>query len=144
MTSDLQKFTPRHFKILDMAIAGLQAKDIASKLQMSPAQVHNVIRSPSFQHQFAIRRKLSEERQDSDSIDEVKEVLSNNAKAAANKLVDGMASDDSKVVLKSATEILDRTGYTKKEDRHQSENVIQINISTDEATVIKESLEMIR
>ena len=138
------QLTPRHYKILDFAIAGLNASSIAERLSMSRGQVSLILASPSFQHQFAIRRQAEEDSQansNASHIDEVKEELQSSALAAAKKLISGLDSVDEKISMKSATELLDRTGYPK--EQHISadmSNQTQIIIGKDEFDVLNESL----
>jgi len=143
MTFSLQKLNPRHYKILDMCLQGLQAVDIASQLKMSPTQINNIIRSPSFQHQFALRRQKLESIQDTTEVDSVKQLLKQNAEKAASKLVDCINSDDERIAIKSASEILDRSGYPKEQQQNVQDNSVNIIISADELSILKESLSMI-
>ena len=146
--TNVRKLTQRHFVILDYALAGMQAVDIAKKLEMSPAQINNILRSPSFQHQFAIRRSSREEQIDSDGIldlkDEVRSTLKANALAAAKKITTLMNCDDSKIALKSATEILDRSGYAKEMPKPADNSTsVNIVIGDKQAIVINDTLQML-
>lgn len=142
----IEKLTPRHYKILDFCVAGLTRKDIAAKLGMSAPQVGIVISSPSFQHQFALRRKEIEDtltEHAATEIDEVKAVLQRNARTAADRLISGMDSGDEKIILKSAVEILDRTGYPKEQKVTSDGNTgPQIFINTGDMNLLKESLQL--
>ena len=143
---DIIKMTPRHYKILDYAIAGLKPSQIASKLGMTASVIGTIINSPSFQHQFSIRRTLEEENQttrNTDIIDETVQLLQSNTKAAAQKLIDGLSATDEKIVIKSATEILDRGGYPKEQKvSSDADNRTQIIINTAQLSTIRESLNM--
>jgi len=144
MSFSLQKLNPRHYKILDMAVSGMQAVDIAHSLKMSPTQVNNILRSPSFQHQFALRRKQHEYIQDTSESDSVKQLLKDNAEKAASKLIDCVNSDDERIAIKSASEILDRSGYPKEQQQIQKDNSVNILINASDFTVLKDSLDMIK
>ena len=148
--TDIQKLTPRHFKILDLALAGLQAVDIARRLEMSPTQVNNVLRSPSFQHQFALRRSsLNDQLEDvavsevEEIKDEVKEVLRNGALSSAKKLVDLVDCPDPRISMKSAAEVLDRSGYAREMPTQDNSTNINVVIGNKQAVVIKETLDML-
>jgi len=142
----IEKLTPRHYRILDFAVAGLTSGEIAKNLSMTKAMVSIVMQSPSFQHQFALRRSKLEEKQDehnANSIDEVKKVLQESAIDAARKMIGHMDSPNENVSLKSATEILDRTGYPKESKIAQSnEAVTQIIINSVDFANLKESLDL--
>jgi len=139
----VKKLTPRHYRILDLCLTGLTPKQISKELGMSQAQVSIVINSPSFQHQFAIRRASLESVQNehiSSELDAVKETLRKSAKAAADKLIYHMNSPDSKISLKSATEILDRTGYSK-EQKLGEDGLLnpEIVVNSTDLTILRES-----
>ena len=142
-TFSLQKLNGRHYKILDLCLSGLLAVDIAKQLDMSATQVNNIIRSPSFQHQFAVRRQQREEQQTTEENDEVKQILQDNAKTAADKITGLLNSVDEKIVLKSATEILDRTGYPKEQQQSINDNSINVIVNKDEFSILIETLDML-
>jgi len=144
MSFSLQKLNPRHYKILDLAISGLSPIEISKHLSMTPTQINNILRSPSFQHQFAIRRQTRENIQDTTETDTVKDFLRENAQKAASKLVSSIDSIDEKIAIKSASEILDRSGYPKEQQQQSiQDNSINITIDSTEFTLLKESLDMI-
>lgn len=144
--SDITQLTSRHFRILDFTLTGLSQIDIAKKLSMNRVQVGIVQRSPSFQHQLAIRRSAMEEQQTEESsaeIDDVRTKLQENAIHAASKLIDGLSSVDEKIQQKSATEILDRTGYPKEQKvSGDTGNTTQILINTDDYKNLQETLNL--
>ena len=113
---------------------------------MSRVQVGIIISSPSFQHQFGLRRAIHEEEQakiEAIKIDETREAMQASAKAAADKLIGGLTSVDEKIVLKSATEILDRTGYPKEQKINSNERATtQIIINANDFSNLKESLDI--
>ena len=144
---NLQKFTPRHYAILDMFIAGATDSQVAEKFEMSLAQIRNIRRSPSFQHQFSIRRSNSETYQaecSQNEIDEAKLTLKRAAQKAAQRLVDGVDEAEPSIALKSANDILDRVGVPKQTNQRVEEARVQINISAEEAKVISDSLVMLK
>ena len=141
----IQLMTPRHFKILDYVLEGLTTSTIAKNLNMSYSQVQIVIRSQLFQHQLSIRRHQYEEKQAenaANAIDDVKEALQQSALSAANKLILGIDSINENIALKSATEILDRTGYPKEQKMSGSETNTQIIINAADFSILNESLKL--
>lgn len=113
---------------------------------MSRNQVGIIVKSPSFQHQFSIRRANVEEIQDERSvgaIDEVREVLQKSAKLAAERLVDGIGSNNENIAIKSATELLDRSGYPKEQKVSGDKDVgTTIIIEAKQMAVLTESLNL--
>ena len=47
---------PRHLKILDLCLLGWANRDIANHLDMGENQISVIKNSPSFKHEFAMRR----------------------------------------------------------------------------------------
>ena len=137
--------TPRHYKILDLCIAGVPNPRIAEQLSMSRSMVGIITSSPAFQHQLAIRRAKYEEVQNehqASEVDEVKNQLKKNALAAADKLIGGLDSVDEKISQKAATEILDRTGYPKEQKLSgQLDNKPQIILTKIEINNLKDALD---
>ncbi len=142
---NIRELTPRHYKILDYAVKGTPNKEIAERLSMSQVQVGVIISSPSFQHQFALRRKEYETTLDEHSaceVDEVKNVLKESALKAAQKLIDGIDSKSERTGIKCATEILDRTGYPKETKVGGDTVATQIIINSKDFANLKESLKL--
>jgi hypothetical protein len=112
---------------------------------MSRAQVSTIINSPSFQHQFAIKRKeleASHAEADNGTVDLVTKELKDSALAAAQKLTSGLSCDNPTIALKSAIEILDRSGYPKEQKLSGQQNTTQIIISSKEMTILNETISM--
>ncbi len=146
ISKQVLKLMPRHYKILDYAIAGWKPTEIAQEMGMARSQISIVMNSPSFQHQFAIRRREYETVQhehQSNKIDEVANALKENALAAADKLISGIASPDEKIALKSATELLDRAGYPKEQKVSGDVGAkTQIIVNSVDLNNLKESLDL--
>lgn len=119
VTQQITSLTLRHYKIVDYAIQGWTPNQISEKLKMSRSMVSVVMNSPTFKHECALRRAIYEDKIDDKTItdeDEVTKALREGAISAAHKLVGHIESTDDKVSVRSCAEVLDRTGYAKKED----------------------------
>jgi len=119
MPHELQRLLPRHFFIIDLAIAGLGQKDIAEVAGMSQAGIGLILRSPLVQDELARRRAHKERALDQglvSTISRAKEVLESHAVDAAQKHVDLIHSLDENVAQRSATDILNRVF---KQEGHQ-------------------------
>ncbi len=145
MTLSIEKINPRHAMILDLYLKGWKAKDISGHFDMTLRHVSVLINSPNFQHELSLRRAKIEEMSDhqlADVSDDVTKELRAGALAAAKKLVNNIdTSDNEAICLRSATEILDRTGHPKRQviDNNPS---VQIVISPDDANRIVESINL--
>lgn len=140
----LEKLNPRHFKILDLCVLGWTISDIAKHLGMANSTISTITNSPSFQHEFAIRREKYEEQFDSKSVDNINDVtdaLKAGALSAANKLVSSLNSSDAALGLRSATEILDRTGHPKTQ-RTEGTGPAVVVINSLDASRLSETLNM--
>jgi len=141
----IASLTPRHLKIVDLAVKGWTEKQIAEFLGMGKQQVSIIFNSPTFKHEFAIRRSIFEEKMDkeqSDKEDEVAKLLKEGAIKAARTLVGHIDSADDSISVRSSTEILDRTGYSKKADKQIEVLGPTIVINNKDATRIIESIKL--
>lgn len=141
----LEKLNARHYKILDLRMAGWKIQQIAGHLGMTRQQVSLVVNSPTFEHEFALQRARKEEIRDTEDVrgeDEVKTVLVEGAKKAAEKLVSTIGSDQEKNAIRSAAEILDRTGYAKTQRVEGGESQQIVVIGSDELSRLTKALEM--
>lgn len=143
---DIRKLNPRHLKIQDLALEGLKIKDIAEQLHMHRPHVSMIINSASFQHELSIRRSSVAEQVENNVAsldDEVASALKRSAKQAVDKIVDKMAhAEDEKLQVKSAIEILDRSGYPKSTRVEGQQVNIAIGISDDSAQLIADTMEL--
>jgi len=143
-SNHIETLNPRHFRILDLCLQGKTAKQTSDILQMSYNQVMNIMHSPNFQHELSLRRVKIEDKMDTniaDAKDTVNDVLKQAALNAANNLINGLNSKDDSIVFRSATDILDRTGYPKV-TKNLGGTVAAIVISKDDAERIAESMDL--
>ena len=121
MAHEIQRLQARHYKMMDLHLAGMDTKAIAEVMGKSAVGVGQVINSPIFQAEVS-RRRASGERAHDEGLAHVavraKQVIEDNAENAAQKVVDLMDDEDSSIQFKSATHILDRVfGRGDKEDK---------------------------
>lgn len=136
-----EKLNPRHYRIVDLTLLGVSAVDIASEVGINVASVGVIQRAPTFQHELALRRHRVTETVDlqlTNSHEQVENCLKNAALAAANKLVGSLDSLDEDIQIKSATELLDRTGH-QKVNKIESKSVVLV-LTPDDLTRIEQSL----
>lgn len=104
-----RRLLQRHKVIMDFHLAGLSHKAIAEHVGMTPQAIGNIIRQPFFQQALARRQAVREDAVDSSHVDRVSEAvqfLNANSLSAAERLRAGVDSDDERVALRSAVDIL--------------------------------------
>jgi hypothetical protein len=113
---EIQRMLPRHFKIMELCASGYNPKDIAQATGVTKQTVGNITNSPLFQDELA---RFKETQRDIDTEKEIRaendamEILRQNSTRAAERTVELMESENEKIALSSASEILDRV--TKSE-----------------------------
>lgn len=145
MKVEVKSLTPRHLRIVDLSIRGLSHTDIAKELEMSREMVAIVCNSPTFKHEFALRRAVIEEKQADVQVrgdDEVVKTLREGAIAAASKLVGHVDSTDEGISVKSCAEVLDRSGYGRKKEENAASFGPTIIINSEDSRRIVETLEI--
>lgn len=144
----LHRMTDLHYAILDAIIAGAKDADIARKLDIHPSTIRRLRQSPTFQLERTRRRMELEskilEAKAVEVLSRPEDLLEQSAREAAQRLIDGLSSDDSKESLDSALEILDRTGRGKV-TKQQSTSVSLVGIlSAEEVAAIKAGIADLR
>jgi DNA-directed RNA polymerase len=108
---EIQRMLPRHFKIMELCASGYTPKDIAQATGVTKQTVGNITNSPLFQDELA---RFKDSQRDVDTEKEMRaesdalEILRQNSTRAALRTVELMESDNEKIALSSASEILDR------------------------------------
>jgi len=112
MAYEIQRLLPRHFRMLDLKVAGYNNTQIAKLLDVSVVGVTTVCRSPLFTAELNRRMKDRNENAPAEERDaflgKARSILSENAPKAATVAVDLMDSDDDSVRLRASGSILDR------------------------------------
>ena len=119
MTRDaslIKKLLPRHNRILDLCLQGYSLKLIAEEVGITVTQLRNIRESPSFQLEYSRRRDNIETAIDRDIVTETQsagEILKEASSDAARKIVTLIGANDEGIALRSAADVLDRSGYPK-------------------------------
>ena len=108
---EIQRLLPRHHRILELTLEGLDQVAIAQAIGMTREAIGLIQKSPMFQDTLARRR--AEREQDIDEtntldLSHAKGVIEKAAVDAAETQVSLLQSDDERVRLKSSENILDR------------------------------------
>jgi len=111
----IQRMLPRHFKMVDLHVAGLTNRAVAEILGCTPTSVGMILRSPIVKKE--VERRIAEERdspngtivQEIEAADNrARRIIEDNAPLAAQTMVDLMDSEDDSVKFRSSGSILDR------------------------------------
>jgi len=145
----VEKLNGRHYKILDLRVEGWTVQQIADHLGMHRNQVSIVLNSPTFEHEFALRRARREETVDIESavgVDEVQKALQEGAREAAQKLVRTVKNPTAtdRDACHAAEAILDRTGYPKTQRQEGGGSQQIVVVGADKLEKLTEALEMDR
>ena len=138
-TPEIHRLLPRHFKILEMRLAGCSNKEIAESVNCTPQNIHIVCRSPLFIAEF--NRKLQDQIDYGISLDreafvgKAQSMLNVASLQAAETQVDLMESDDDSVRLRASGSILDRA-LGKVESKTSDSAASQVVINTSDATLL--------
>jgi len=109
--NEIQRLLPRHHAILELALAGHKARDIAQAVDMTPEGVGLIMRAPLFQDALARRRKEQSIRVDEAKAEDsqrARGVLEQAAVAAAETQVALLQAEKEDVKLRASNSILDR------------------------------------
>jgi hypothetical protein len=113
---ELKRLVPRHFRIMDMHLQGLDHASIAAQLGISRMSVSLVVNSPLFQDALSKRRAVITRETDAQTVDttlRANRVLEAASHEAAMTQVDLLSSEDERVRLQASNAILDRVLESK-------------------------------
>ncbi len=137
----IQRLLPRHFKIIDLAVAGHDTKVIAETVGMSTRAVTTILRSALAQQEIALKRKAQGEAQilgmDRDATrGKAQSILEQASVRAAEKQVDLLQCPDPSIALRAADRILDRV-FGKADETKKS---LVVNITAQQVELITSAL----
>jgi len=144
----IQRMLPRHFKMVELHIAGLSNRAIAQAVECSAVSVGIVLNSPIVRKE--VQQRLVESRNNpngtiSQEIEayesRVRGILEDGAELAAETIIDLTgSSDDDSIKLRASTTILDRV-IGKVEPQHSPDGPqLKIEIDAKQATLIMVAL----
>ena len=108
---EIERLLPRHYKILELALAGNGPKEIAQALEMSREAIGLIMRAPIFQEAFAKSRSKVESAQvETQAVDaqRARTVLENASVRAAEVQASLLESKKETVQLAASEAVLDR------------------------------------
>ena len=112
MSYEIKKLLPRHYKIMDLLLLGKKQKEIARILDLSEQAVSSIVNSPVFKLEIP-NREFEVKNTSIDGEDTPAELLRRATIDSARRLCMLLDSEDERVVLHTAKDILDRGGYPK-------------------------------
>lgn len=143
-THQIQRLLPRHFKMLELTLAGMSQVAIAEMIGCTRQSVGIVQRSPIF-------RKELQQRQVDMNTESVKDVvikfteqaqlvLDNNSRRAAECQVDLLDADDDSVRLRASASILDRALGKPEGSNSATGPTIKVEIQANVAQLLMTAL----
>jgi len=111
MTYQHQKLLPRHFRLVELFLQGLDHKHIAQMLGMTPQGVMLVYNSPLVQDELARRRVHQQATIDEGTavdLSKVRQKFELAAEQAADVQIDLLGAEKDDIRLKASNSILDR------------------------------------
>jgi hypothetical protein len=147
MAHEIQRLLPRHFKILELMLAGYKNVEIAEVVGCTRETVYAVSRSPLFVAELNRRMKDQTENGISDHVNafesKAKMVLQKNAERAAKVQEELLESEDDSIRFRSSAHILDRVLGKPTDPNATERSGLKIEINGDRAqlliTALKES-----
>ena len=142
-TAEIQRLLPRHFKIMDLMLAGIKQVSIASMVGVTPQMVGVVVRSPIFKKEF--QRKLvlqngeshNRVQKEMDSFaGKARSIIDCNSEKAAMTQVDLLDAEDDSVRLRASTSILDRALGKIEAATNASSTSVKVEIHTKDAQLL--------
>lgn len=138
MGKELDRLQAQHLAIMDLDIAGMSGRDIASQLGIHENTVSGIKNSTLYQHSLSVRRNRLVKSQEAmllSTVGKAREVLENSAADAALELAKlAKSAENESVRLKANESILDRTGLGGVEE---SGRVIEIKMKTQDAALLR-------
>lgn len=119
LTSDLQRLTDIHKRMIELRLDGMRGVDIATALGIRRETVGRVLKSPLFQDMLARRRAEREAAVDTShalGVVHARDALNGAARRAVDKLVGLLDSDSEHTALAAAKIVLDKTLNDSKDD----------------------------
>ena len=144
--SILSKLMPRHYKVLDLMLEGLPFNKIAETVGMTTVQIRNIRNSPTFKHEYAMRKANRDSHKDEMAarvhIDQTRELLTQNTLKAAQTIVNLLDSENPKVQLQSAQDLLDRTNYPKSQKLESENKTAVVVLNKEDVSRIQETMSL--
>lgn len=135
----IQRLLPRHFKMLEMRLAGCTNVEIAQTLDCTKENVYAVSRSPMFISEF--NRRMKDQIDDGIQLDraafmgKARSILDTASLRAAETQLDLLESDDDSVRLRASGTILDRA-LGKPESKTSDSGALSVMINAPDAQLL--------
>jgi hypothetical protein len=121
MVAPLQNLRTRHRQVAWMELLGYGRKEIAAKLDMDPVRVCQIQREPLYQGYL---NQLIGDMED--QVVDVRKRIQQAAGPAIEKVINLIHSEDDKLALKAAQDVLDRAGYAPVKQTVMKEETTRI------------------
>lgn len=139
MSHEVQKLSPRHFKIFEFALAGLKNREIGSLLGLTPETVHNILSCPLGQAELSRRKQSLEEgvvQGYSELVSSAKEAVAEVSLKAVGVMSTLLDSQDETVQYRSAKTLMEMA--FGKENQRGGTNITVI--ATEKMDILVQAL----
>ncbi len=138
-SSVVRRLLPRHFKILDMVVAGHTHKAVAETFNMHKDTISALCRSPLFQAEL-VRRRREDPISDMLELDrdavlgKARSILEQAIEPAAEKMVELLEAEDPALQFRASSNLLDRV--FGKSDEKQASPVVSLSAENVQLLVL--------
>lgn len=126
----LAELRTQHRQLARLKHEGYKAPEIASQMDMPLSTVRNILADPLFKSHVASLDDASDEK-----VIDARKVLADGAVMAAQKVVELVNSYDEKLGLSAARDVLDRTGYSPKQEYQHKH--LHAHLSSEDIEALK-------
>ena len=136
----IQRMLPRHFKMVELHVAGLSNKAIAETLDCTPTSVSLILLSPIVKKEITTLLQTESNGSITQDLDayasKAIKALKDNSHRAAQTQIDLLDCDDDSIRLRASGSILDRV-LGKPDSKNASEGTqVKIEIKTQDAQLL--------
>lgn len=122
--------------MMDLVLLGKKQKEIAEELGLTPQAVCSIVNSTVFREHLPIRLIEIKQNPEGEKFSALG-IIHKFSEEAAQKLVDMLDSEDPRIRMSAATDILDRAGYGRYQRQSRNEKAVVVVANLDDLNRIE-------